>query len=344
MARNLISGLSLMAIAFGVSVAPAFAADSALIEAAKAEKQVVWYTTQAVEDLVEPLVKAFEKKYGVKVNYSRVNATEIVLKVSNEAKANRPEADVVDGTFAVAALKRSGLILKWLPDPALAYPKNLVDPDGYWAGTNVYVATPAVNTDLVPPGSEPKTLQDLLDPKWKDRMVWSIVPGSATGAGFIAAILKQDGPEKTRAYLKELAKQNIAGVTFPARTVLEQVMSGEYAIILQNFNSQAVVAAAKGAPVKWIPLSPASVVLAVAAAVKDSPHPAAAKLLLDFLTSTEGQTIFRDSDYVPADPKVTPRDPSVRPDEKNMHAEYFTPEEVDARMSEWAALFNEYFR
>ena len=317
------------------------AADDALIAAAKAEKQVGWYTTQALSDLVEPLVRGFEKKYAIKVGFSRVNATEIVLKVTNEAKANRLETDVVDGTFAVAALKRENLILKWRPDTA----KDAVDPDGFWVATNIYVATPAINTELVKAGQEPKTLQDLLDPKWKNRIVWSTVPGSATGVGFIAAVLKQEGPEKTRAYLAQLAKQNIAGVTFPARTVLEQnVVTGEYPLMLQNFNSQAVVAAAKGAPVKWIPLSPASVVLTVAAVVKDSPHPNAGKLLLDFLVSTEGQTIFRDSDYVPADPKVAARDASVRPDEKNMHAEYFTPEEVDGRMPEWTALFNEFFR
>ncbi len=328
-----------------LTATPLHAADEALIAAAKAEKTVVWYTTQAVADLVEPLVRGFETKYAIKVAFSRVNATEIVLKVTNEAKARKVETDVVDGTFAVAALKREGLILKWLPDSAKDWPKNVVDPDGYWVGTNIYVATPAINTDLVKPGQEPKNLQDLLDPKWKNRIVWSIVPGSATGVGFIAAVLKQEGPEKTRAYLKQLAGQNIAGVTFPARTVLEQsVVTGEYSLMLQNFNSQAVVAAAKGAPVRWIPLSPASVVLAVAAVVKDSPHPAAGKLLLDYLASTEGQTIFRDSDYVPADPKVAARDPSVRPDEKNMHAEYFTPEEVDSRMPEWTALFNEFFR
>ncbi len=319
-------------------------ADDALIAAAKAEKQVVWYTTQAVADLVEPLVKGFETRYGIKVAYSRINATELVLKVTNEAKANRQESDVVDGTFSVASLKRTGLILKYLPDSAKAYPKDMIDPEGYWVATNVYVATPAVNNDLVPKGQEPKTLADLLDPKWKNKIVWSIVPGSATGAGFIAAVLKQEGEEKTRAFLRELSKQNIAGVTFPARTVLEQVISGEYAMIIQNFNSQAVVAAAKGAPVRWIPLSPASVVLTVAAVVKDSPHPNAGKLLLDFLVSTEGQAIFRDTDYVPAHPQVAAKDASVRPDGANMKAEYFTPEETDAQMPKWTALFNEFFR
>lgn len=306
-----LGALSAGAVAIGLATT-AHAADQALIDAARAEKQVTWYTTQAIAELAEPLAKAFEKKYPVKVGYSRVNATEIVLKVTNEAKANRLEADVVDGTFAVAALKREGHILKWLPDTVKSWPKNMVDPAGYWSGTNVYVATPAVNTDQVRAGGEPKTLNDLLDPQWKGRIVWSTIPGMATGAGFLAALMKQEGEARARDFAAKLAKQNIAGVTFPGRTVMEQVISGEYAIILQNFNSQAVVAAAKGAPIRWIPLSPASVVLAVAAAVKDSPHPNAAKLLLDFLTSTEGQQIFRDSDYVPADPNVLPKDPSVR--------------------------------
>jgi iron(III) transport system substrate-binding protein len=336
-------GLALGALAAALA-APARAADQALVEAAKKDGAVTWYTTQALAELVEPLVKVFEKKYPVKVGFSRVNATEIVLKVTNEAKAGRPEADIVDGTFAVAALKREGLVLKWLPETVRNWPANMVDPAGYWAGTNVYVATPAVNTDQVPEGAEPRTLDDLLDPKWKGRIVWSVIPGMATGAGFIAAVLKQEGEDKTRAFLARLARQNIAGVTFPGRTVMEQVISGEYAMILQNFNSQAVVAAAKGAPIRWTALSPASVVLAVAAAVKDSPHPAAAKLLLDFLTSTEGQQIFRDSGYIPADPNVAPKDPSVRPDGKTMRAQYFTPEEADERMPQWMALFKEYFR
>ncbi len=327
-----------------LAAAQAHAADAALIEAARAEKQVVWYTTQAVGDLVEPLARGFEAKYGVKVSYTRNSAVELVLKVGNEAKANRREVDVVDGTFSVAALKRTGTILKWLPDAARRFPKDFVDPQGYWVATNIYVATPAVNTDLVPHGAEPKTLSDLLDPRWKNKIVWSVVPGSATGAGFIAAVLKQEGEAKTRAYLSELAKQNIAGLAFPARAVLDQVIAGEYAMILQNFNSQAVVAARKGAPTRWIPLSPASVVLTGASVVKDAPHPNAAKLLLDYLVSEEGQKIFRDSDYVPADPNVPARDASVRPDGVNMRAEYFTPEEVDARMPEWSALFKEYFR
>ena len=174
-----------------------------------------------------------------------------------------------------------------------------------------------------------------------DLIVWSVVPGIATGAGFVAAVIKQEGEAKARAFFAELAKQNVVGVGFPARTVLDQIVTGEYSIMLQNFNSQAVVVAAKGAPVKWLPISPATLALTAASVVKDAPHPNAARLLVDFLVSPEGQTIFRDLDYVPASPAVPPKDPGVRPDGRTLRAQAFTPEEIDAEMPKWTEIFNE---
>jgi iron(III) transport system substrate-binding protein len=231
-----------------------------------------------------------------------------------------------------------------LPDSASKYPHDLVDTQGYWVAISLYIATPAYNTDLVPAGTEPRTLDDLLDPKWRAKIVWSNVAGSATGEGFVAAVLKDLGEDKGMDYLHRLAAQNIAALSFPARTVLDQVIAGEYAIILQNFNSQAVVAKAKGAPVDWIPMAPATVVLTAASVLDKSPHPNAAKLFLDFLASTDGQTIMRDTDYVPANPDVPPRDPSVRPDGGNFHAVYFTPEEVEGSMAQSQKIFNSIFR
>ena len=348
MPRPKVFGRSLSLLLLGVAAQLAcnfaMAADPALIDAARKEGQLVWYTTQAVSDLARPLVEAFQKKYGVRVSYVRNAVADIVLKVTNEAQAGRHEVDVVDGTFTAPALKRAGLVLKWLPDSASHYPQDLIDAQGYWVAISLYVATPAYNTDLIPRGTEPRTLDDLLDPKWRGKIVWSNIAGSATGAGFVAAILKELGDDKGMAYLHRLAAQNITGLSFPARTVLDQVIAGEYSIILQNFNSQAVVAKAKGAPVDWIPLAPATVVLTTTSVLKDAPHPNAAKLFVDFLASVEGQMIVRDADYVPANPDVPPRDSSVRPDKGNFHALYFTPEEVEGSMAQSQKLFNSIFR
>ena len=178
---------------------------------------------------------------------------------------------------------------------------------GYWVATNLYVLTPGYNTNLIPKGTEPKTYQDLLDPKWKGKMVWSRSPATSAGPGVVGLILTDMGEEKGMAYLRELAKQDITGVDAAARQVLDQVIAGEYSLALGIFNHHAVISAAKGAPVDWIPMEPAMAVLSVISVTKDAPHPNAGKLLVDYLVSSEGQEFFRDADYLPVDPAVPPR-------------------------------------
>src|SRR5215470_2691484 len=78
--------------------AQALAADDALIDAAKKEGQVVWYTTLIVNQAVRPLAKAFTEKYpGIEVQYSRADSGPTALKVLNEARAGKLQADVFDG-------------------------------------------------------------------------------------------------------------------------------------------------------------------------------------------------------------------------------------------------------
>src|SRR5689334_24992506 len=90
-----------IACALAVSLAggAAHAADAALIEAAKKEGEVVWYSTQIISQLVRPVTAAFEKKYpGIKVRATRANASEVAVKIYNETKAGRVQSDVFDGT------------------------------------------------------------------------------------------------------------------------------------------------------------------------------------------------------------------------------------------------------
>src|SRR5437773_180244 len=82
--------------------------------------------------LLRPVTAAFEKKYpGIKVRSTRANATETAVKILNEGKAGRTQADVFDGTTTVVPLKQAGYVLKWLPDASKDYPDDLKDPEGY---------------------------------------------------------------------------------------------------------------------------------------------------------------------------------------------------------------------
>ena len=344
MGRLRIAGLIGIAVIVAAHVLPAAAADAELIAAARKEGRVTWYTTQIVDQLVRPAAALFEKTYGIQVDYIRADSNDVTLRILNESQGGRVLADVFDGTSSVASLKPKNLVLRWTPDSAARLPPEVRDPEGYWVGSNLYVLTPGYNTDLVAPGTQPKTFGDLLDPKWKGRMVWNSGVASSAAAGFIGLVLKTMGEDQGRAYLRDLAKQDIAGVRVSARQVLNQVIAGEYAVGLAIFNNHAVISAEKGAPCTWIPMSPAMTVLSVLSVMKGAPHPNAAKLLVDFLVSEAGQKLYRDADYLPVDPAVPPRDPSLRPDGDKFRALFFTPEQVVADMPHWMDIYNEYFR
>jgi ABC-type glycerol-3-phosphate transport system substrate-binding protein len=95
-----------MAAVLSLAGSCAHAADAALIDAAKKEGEVVWYTTQIISQLVRPVSAAFEKKYGVKVRATRANSTELAVKIINESRAGKPQSDVFDGTSTVVPLKK----------------------------------------------------------------------------------------------------------------------------------------------------------------------------------------------------------------------------------------------
>jgi iron(III) transport system substrate-binding protein len=324
-------------------VGASHAADQALVEAARKEGRVTWYTTLIVDQFARPAAAAFEKQYGIKVDYIRADPVEIGVRILAEAQAGRVQADIFDG-FGLPELVRAGLTLKWLPDSAKRLPKEYYDGEGAWAASNLYVLTPGFNTNLVPKGTEPKSFADLLDPKWKGRMVWSSRISASTAIGFVGLVLTEMGEEKGTAYLRNLAKQNIVNAGTAARQVVDQVMAGEYAIALQIFNHHTVISANQGAPVSWARLETAFVALSLVQLTANSPHPYAGKLLFDFLISEDGQKLFRDADYMPVDPKVPPRDASLRPDTGGFRATYFTPEQIDKDQPHWVDVYQQIFK
>jgi ABC-type Fe3+ transport system substrate-binding protein len=321
----------------------AMAADQSLIDAAKKEGRVTWYTTQIVDQFARPAADAFEKKYGIHVDYVRADPLDIVLRITNEGRAGHVQADVFDGTATTPGLKKAGMVLKWVPDSAARLPAQYVDRDGYWVATNLYVLTPGYNTSVIPKGTEPKSYQDLLDPKWKGKMAWSRSPVTSGGPG-VVGLIQTDMGDKGLEYLRALAKQGITNVDATARQVLDQVIAGEYPLALGIFNHHAVISAAKGAPVDWIPMEPAMGVLSVISVTKGAPHPNAGKLLVDYLVSSEGQAFFRDADYLPVDPAVPPRVANLTPEGGKFRAIYFTPEEAQEKLVGWTKIFNDLFQ
>ena len=338
-----IGRIRLMFAASMISLTFGSASAQTTYDAAKKEGHVVWYTTFIVNQAAQPIADAFMKKYpGISVELTRADSIPTALKILTEAKAGRIQADVTDGIETAPPLLKENLLASYIPNGTDKYPAELKVPKGFWHSVALYFFTPGVNTNLVPKGTEPRTLQDLLDPKWKGKMAWSSASGTG-GAAFVGAVLTSLGEDRGMAYLKELAKQNVITVGITARAIVDQVINGEYPIALEIFNHHTVISAAQGAPVTWVPMEPILAPMAVASVVKDAPHPNAAHLFLDYLISEECQKILAQADYLPAMPAVPAKTPSLKPEGGGFKALFMSPEVMAANSEKWTRLRKDLF-
>ena len=259
------------------------------------EGQVTWYSTLIVNQIVRPMAEAFEAKYpGIKVQYSRATSSDVALKIRNEARARRVQADLFDGSNTVFLLEDANLVAEYQPHSAAAYPADLKDPKGHWTALNLFYWTSAYNTNMVTAAEAPKTYEDLLDPKWKGKIAWTydLTPGGPPG--FVHNILATMGTDKGMDYLRRFAAQEPVTIPAAQRVVLDKVISGEYPLAVMILNYHATISMNQGAPVQWIRMEPLLQTMSLISIVKDSPHPNAARLLVEFMLSDEGQKVMAD--------------------------------------------------
>jgi ABC-type Fe3+ transport system substrate-binding protein len=326
------------------AAAEAYRPDPALVAAAKKEGQVLIYTTLIVDQIVRPLIRAFQAQVpGIDVKFVRADSVALVVRMTNEAKANRTQADLWQLVDGVGPLIDAGIAGEVDLPSAKGLPPAYVDPNRRWITTNLAVRSLAYNTKLIPQEQAPLSYADLLAPRFKGKFAWS--PHSVSGAyGFIGTVLKHMGEEKGVAYLRALAKQDIVPVPMAIRAVLDRVIAGEYPIGLEMNGTHAYISAAMGAPVAWVPLDPVTLTLQAAGTTAKAPHPNAARLFLDFMISRAGQDVFRARDYIPMHPDVPAKNPALKPETGGYKAVVYSPEEVDANHRRWAQIFQETFR
>jgi ABC-type Fe3+ transport system substrate-binding protein len=343
-AQWLVAGLLVGVLAAPPAAAEAYRPDPALVAAAKKEGQVLVYTTLIVDQIVRPLIKAFQSQVpGIDVRFVRADSVALVVRLTNEARANRTQADIWHLVDGVGPLIEAGIAAPLDLPSARELPATYADPNRRWVATNLAVRSLAYNTTLVPPAQAPRNYGDLIDPRFKGKFAWN--PNSVSGAyGFIGTVLKHMGEEKGVAYLRELAKQQITPVPMAIRAVLDRVIAGEYAMGLEMNGTHAHISAAMGAPIAWVPLDPVSMTLQAAGITAKAPHPNAARLFLDFMISRAGQDVFRDRDYIPMHPAVSAKNPELKPETGGYKAVVYSPEEVDASAKRWATIFQETFR
>lgn len=316
----------------------------ALEQGAKKEGKVVWYSTLIVDQFVRPAKAAFEKEYPfIQVEFFRGNSERVAQKVIEEYQGRRYDADLVDGTVSPAMVKRAGFMQRFFSPHLAEYPSDLKDAQGYWGVTNLYFMTLGYNTRMVKPNEVPKTWEDLLNPKWRGQIIWSTSRGSGAPV-FIGNILAALGREAGMAYLEKLTKQNIAKSTASARALLDLVIAGEYPLVINIFNHHAVISKKAGAPCDWVAMEPVAAPIHTFGLAKNSPHPHAAMLLLDFVLSKKGQRLFQELNYLPAHPEIPAKVVDLKPaGGRFTKANYINPDSLLEKGEEWVDIFQRLF-
>jgi iron(III) transport system substrate-binding protein len=306
------------------------------IEQAKKERVVNWYGSMNVED-AQALTGAITKKYPfLQINRFRGNNGIVLNKMASEARGGALGVDVidVDGFYVAQVIKGK----YWSPykSPELKnYPPGLFAPNALWSGFFLLPNVVIYNTTLVNPKDAPKSYNELLDPKWKGKLAISDV-----GVNWYHGMLQYMGPEKGRPYMKRLAAQNVMIAPGGNRNMVELTMAGEYPISIGAYSHRVGQYQKKGAPMGWMK---DDVIIVTPQAVGISNHgksPNAAKLIVDYILSLEGQTLLRKLGRVPAHPQV-----DADPPELTKGRKFFYSDIVDGgtRFNELNAEFREIF-
>ncbi|WP_158741903.1 ABC transporter substrate-binding protein [Acidisphaera sp. L21] len=338
--RTFVAGAASAALAL-----PARAAvEPGLVAAAEREGEVVWYTTYIASLAVRPMVAAFERTYPkIKLRAVPAPPVEGTTRLLNENRAGDVRADVIDSGTVYVPVQAAGMIAPYIPQAAAAYPAELKDASGLWTAANLQVATASVNTDLVKPADIPVTYDDLLNPRWASHMAWTNNQSSTGPIGLVGNILLSRGQEAGMRYLQALAKQKIANVAAVQRVVLDQNIAGQYPVVLSIYNYQAAISQAEGAPIRWLKMEPVVSSFSLVALLKAAKHPNAAKLLIEFILSPDGQGVLRDANYLPIHPNVTPKDPDLTPGGGHFKSTIISPMLYAQHEAEWTRIFNELF-
>ena len=277
---------------------------AALIEGAKKEGKLVWYTSMAI-DTSKPLLDAFQKDYPfIKAELVRAGEEQLMNRVLSETRAGRWLFDAIS-TAAMSVVADRHMVAPYLTPERDAFLSEFKDPQGYWTGIFVNNLVLCYNTKMIGAKDAPKNYPDLLDPKWKDKMLMD-----STDYDWFGTLVTVWGKEKTVQYMKRLATQN--PLWRRGHGLTAQLLGAGEVPLAWAYNFRAERMKSEGAP----------------------------KLLIDFATSKKGQQMVRGMRRIPARSDIEPLAPKMDQTKLKLKA---VPKDVYLHFDDYAREFRQIF-
>jgi iron(III) transport system substrate-binding protein len=282
--------LSLMTlIAAALLVSPLHAQDAKLIAAAKSEGKAVVYGSLETES-ADAIFKVFRQKTGIELDYWRASSTKAMDRALSEYRAGRPLFDaVLTNDNPMQIMLKEGIFAKYDSPSAKEFTKESIDPGLGPRYRNVVIGI-LYNKSMIKPADAPKSLEDLLKPQFRGKIVMPDPTQHTTTAQWLASLEKLLGQDKADKYIRDLAamKPIFVESLLPAA---ERVASGEtplgiaYVKYVHTFGE-------RGAPIDYVRLGKMMGDGHYVTLGNKAPHPNAGKAFIDFFLGPESMAML----------------------------------------------------
>ena len=245
------------------------------------------------------VMAAFTKKYGIKVNSWRAGSEAVLQRIVTEARGSRFDVDIVQNNAPEnEALHREKLVQEVRSPYLQDLMPQAIPAHREWVGITLDVWIAAYNTNKVKKEDLPKTYQDLLDPKWKNRLGIE-----ANNYAWFGNLITAMGEQQGRKLFTEIVSTNGMSFRKGHSLLTALVASGEvpFALTVYSWNPEQLKQ--KGAPVEGFLLQPVLAQFSTLAMLRKAPHPNAAALFYDYMLN-EGQQLMAEMHYVVASKKI----------------------------------------
>lgn len=304
--------------------------DARLLEKARQEGSVSVYSSLAPTE-AGPLVEAFEKKYGIKVQMWRGLSDGVVQRAVSEARGKRHAVDVIETNGPEMESLAREQLLSPFHSPYLAdIPPAVIPKHGLWVPDRLNFFVVAFNPTKTRREELPKTYEGFLDPKWKGRVTLE-----ATDAEWMGGLVKTWGETRGMNFFRKLAEMK-PDVRKGHVLLVQLIASGEVDVGLSAYYANADSFKRRGAPVDWAPVEPVLARPQGIGVMRNAPHPHAGLLFADFMLSPRAQEMLAGMGRVPVSR-------AVKTDTSSMNYVMSDPAVVLDENDKWQQLWDKLF-
>ncbi len=285
--KNLLIFLSMLLLPSSAS-----AQSRQLVDAGKNEGGKVIVYGSLESDTGNAIGKAFRAQTGLDMEYWRASATKVMDRALSEYRAGKPLFDVVlTNSTPMHIMEKAGIFSKYNSASAKQFPQEVIDPVLGPRYRNIVIGI-IYNTSMISPADAPKSLEDLLQPKYRGKLVMPDPTQHTTTEQWLASLYKIMGREKASKFIADLAatKPILVESLLPAA---RRVTSGETPIGI-SFVKYVYIFGKEGAPLDYVRLSHMLGDGHYITLSNKAPHPDAGKAFIDFFLGDKSMKMMAD--------------------------------------------------